>query len=125
MEVCYYLFDYAAFITKPITTLQRFMEIQLQDPDMIRKNIQSFREVDSLAQEVQLLLNEESYIRNQADGFFKDMGSHTTKLHFNVITQDMMSETGTVVGKRKRLEKTKVAVLERWYVCGTGSGTAY
>lgn len=40
--------------------------------------------------------------------------SDSDSMLFKIVTQDMMNKNGSFIGKRKRLERSKVAVLEQW-----------
>jgi hypothetical protein len=88
----------------------------MQEPELIAKHAPLLRDIGLLAQKTLLLLQESKFLNDSANDFLNQIQCENGELLFKVVTQDMMKENGTSVVKRKRLEKPKVQVLEKWYV---------
>ncbi|KAH3684025.1 hypothetical protein WICPIJ_004997 [Wickerhamomyces pijperi] len=115
------IFEVSVF--KDLSSKDKVLTIQAQyiqllkrsNPQELQSNGGVFYELEQLSSKVSLLLEERFRLHKDVKNLQDYFKTDNTKL-FNVITQDMMNDQTNIPGKRKRLEREKVKILENWYV---------
>lgn len=85
---------------------------------LLASHYKEFSEIKQMAREALQFLNERRIMQENMDNFTTTIknGKEQNDLYtFNVVTQKMIIDTGASSGKRHRLQKEKVEVLEAWY----------
>ncbi|ODV74572.1 homeobox domain-containing protein CYBJADRAFT_201347 [Cyberlindnera jadinii NRRL Y-1542] len=97
--------------------MERLIDVQSQQTDLLEEHRDYFIDVDAQARKLLLLVKEAKFLNDETNRFLRHLSStsDSDSMLFKIVTQDMMNKNGSFIGKRKRLERSKVAVLEQWY----------